>query len=256
MPEIKFAVWNIDGALSNSQNKTEDIDNRIKRLLDNRPDLDFIFFLEIPNPSRLKALPSGWISCREDPETTEGKSGILLYKTARNKDLCFERKPLDGSAQDPVGAVYSIGTKEGGNFFFAGFWNIPPEGDRNYFSHLQGFLESVLKQYPICCIAGDTNVNVRTEATPEGTNDGRKLEAFLNEKNMCIVQDELDDYTLHFKGKGHGWYRCDLLIVPTALRHRFCSFSIGKPEIYMENGGSDHLPLFFSYSYNSPEEEK
>lgn len=276
--DIKFAVWNIDRAATNSDDLLQPgktiqeyaAEMRIRRLLDNN-DLDFIFLQEVPNPRRMPGLfLRGWIP---HPDKRKQGTGILFFQTenslCKHRNLAFRRVQFPGSVrlqleQDPIGAAYSIFNKNTKKEIlrFIGFWNA---SEGQYLQHLLSFLNSIFyklhkKTLEHCILAGDTNVNVRTENEKPGrwTDDGIDLNNHLKsmKKGLVLINGDADQYTHRWKTRKNveknKWFRCDLLIASSECKIHSVSF--GEKSIYMDYRscdnchGSDHLPLFFTVS--------
>ena len=150
---------------------------------------------------------------------------------------------------------------------------------KDYYPLLTAFLETALPANVPCIIAGDTNVCISSSEI-NGKNaadcpDRKKLTDFLAQKDLVLINGEtgnspvLETMTHCFLKKK--LFRCDLLMASRSLQERICDISIGKPEKYMKcrrcsnldicalaggdparygfESNSDHLPLFFSFSY-------
>lgn len=211
--------------------------------------------------------------------------GILFLLTDNGRKNHLGFRSVESITEDPIGMVCSIfheGKPKDDLLRFIGYWNNPNENtagrsdckglDNNNIKYLQSFLNFLdgldNQTPPDCILTGDTNVIVRTDHEKPGTltKNGKFLEDYL-EKNpkikLSLIHGNADQCTLRSKSvkdkqtEKPRWYRCDLLMASDVSRISCVVF--GNEEDYMwakdpskdvENAGSDHRPLFFSFSYD------
>ena len=210
------------------------------------------------------------------PDQEHHCCGVLFCQTehGRKRNLAFRK--VKSITNNPVGLVCTIfhtGKPEDDILRFIGFWNVPekyssrpdiPEDipKTKYLPPLLNFLDGLDKN--TCSdhiLAGDTNVNVRTDNENPGvlTKPGEFLENYLEQTQigLTLIHGGADRCSLRSKtqkdpltGKPK-WYRCDLLMASNPERISHVSFGDGADYMWKgKTSGSDHLPLFFTFSFN------
>lgn len=290
MKKINFAVWNILGPIKKPSENPQRIpkwQQRVESILfDKALNVDFVFLQEIPNPLRTKLKEADvfkdpaqkefydWHSGTANPEFFRG---ILFFQKNRESSLHFKtyKNPVNF-----IGQGYSIYDGPKKIFRFIGFWNVrqvpgknaeklplqdePKDEKQNqdYLPLLKRFLDSVIPEDSPCVIAGDTNVCISSQGAKKMTDKVCKgirkdLENFLSLHSFCLIDGKNEELNKFTYFRGNSGFRCDLLMASPCLIHHLTDLSIGFPG-NLKNcpAGSDHLPLFFSYSYDDGSDNK
>ena len=285
MGKIKIAVWNICGPARGEN--YPDSARKINRLQDNiNPDI--ALYLEAPEKNWLGVKSGTWKGKPFWAGTgMEGNpKGILAVCYNENLRI-VEEKLSHSTGKTAIGLTVFFGETE--ILHLLGVWTTPFQDNKTqeiYLDTLKHILadcheSGFLKADAVpCIVAGDTNVNLDSEnGQKQNTKEKciarrEPLAKFLNGYGLTLLnhpdifthrQYEKDKETKKIIEESQSFFQCDLLMVsntmlkdsePPNIEPISLGHSVEHISKEFEKWGSDHLPLFFSYSYDDGSDNK